>query len=255
MLSLAMVLLLATTMGCNYTQKFMTGGAVIGATVGGIWGANLNKDAWRFGTGALVGAVTGAAAGGLVGSIIDYKVDKDKIDRLTQENASLRSQLEDANRKLADANRRIGELESELAKLRDQLAKARVPMLEINLAADILYRPGSARLSARGKAELDKAAETIKTQYHDKFIMVEGHTDAHPIRHSHWKSNWELGAARALTVLHYLNDKGVDPAQLSAATFSKYQPVASNDTKDGRAQNRRSVIVIYSSWVKHPEAK
>jgi chemotaxis protein MotB len=85
--------------------------------------------------------------------------------------------------------------------------------------------------------------------------MVEGHTDSDPIRHSGWKSNWELGAARSLTVLHYLADKaGVDPAMMSAATFSKYQPVAGNDNAQGKAQNRRAVIVIYNNWGK-PAAK
>jgi chemotaxis protein MotB len=227
----------------------MAGGTVVGATVGGIWGAN-NDGPIKFGTGAIIGGVTGAAAGGLIGSMIDVHENRVAIEQLKDENAKLRSQLEEANRKLAEANRRIGELEAELAKLRDQLAKARVPMLEINLAADILFHPGSARLTAKGKAELNKAAQTIKAEYKDKFIMIEGHTDAQKIKYSHWKSNWELGAARSLTVLHYLNDKGVDPAMLSAATFSKYQPMGSNDTKAGRAQNRRAVIVIYSSWAR-----
>lgn len=251
MLTLAVVLSLAVTLGCTASQKWMAGGAVVGTAIGGAWGSE-NAGPVKAGLGMVIGGLTGAAAGGIVGSIFDYR-DLVELDKLKQENASLRSQLDDANKKLADANRRIGELEAELAKLREELAKARVPLLEINMAADVLFRPGSARLSAKGKEALNKAAETIKTQYKDKFIMIEGHTDSQPIKHSSWKSNWELGAARSLTVLHYLNGKGVDPAMLSAATFSKYQPVASNDTKDGRMQNRRSVIVIYSSWAKHPQ--
>lgn len=244
MLMLATVVLLSMTMGCTTVQKWMAGGAVIGGTVGGVWAAHAGSETINAGHGILIGAVTGATAGGLVGSIIEWK----EIDKLKRENADLRAQLEEANRKLAEANRRIGELEAELAKLKEELAKNRGPIFEINLASDILFRPGSARLSVKGKAELDKAAQTINAQYKGKFIMIEGHTDSQPIKVSGWKSNWELGAARSLTVLHYLNDKGVDPAMLSAATFSKYQPVASNDNKEGRAQNRRSVIAIYSNW-------
>jgi chemotaxis protein MotB len=255
MVSLAVVLLLSVTLGCTHSQKWMAGGAVFGATVGGIWGS---ENPVKFGMGAIWGGVTGMAAGGLIGSLFDAREMSEmrqEIDNLKNENAKLKAELEDANRKLADANRRIGELEAELAKLKEELAKARVPMLEINLAADLLFHSGSARLTTKGKAALDDAAGKINAQYKDKFIMIEGHTDSQPIKYSHWKSNWELGAARSLTVLHYLNHKGVDASMLSAATFSKYQPVAGNDNKAGRAQNRRAVIVVYSNWPHNAAAK
>jgi len=245
-LALAAVLVLAMTMGCSTTQKWMAGGAVVGGTVGGIWAANggyLNA-----GEGIAVGAVTGAAAAGLIGNIIEEQdikeliAEKDKqIADLTAENTTLKG-------KLADANKKIAVLEAELAKLREQLKNSRTVAGEISLGSDVLFRPGSAMLSAKGKTKLDEAAATIEAQYKGKFIMVEGHTDDQPIKLSSWKSNFELGSARALAVLHYLTKKGVDPANLSAGTFSQYQPIAANDTKEGRQQNRRAIIVIYTNW-------
>jgi len=252
-LTLMAVLALTVTMGCSQlkcakVEKFMAGGAVIGAAIGGAWGAEA-ETLLNAGEGAAVGAVTGATAGALVGNMLEEKCEKEELDGLHNEIDSLKSQLKAKEDELAEANKKIADLEAELAKLREQLKTAKIPDLQINLATDVLFISGSARLTKEGKAALDNAAQTLMSAEHKgKFIMVEGHTDAQPIRHSNWKSNWELGSARSLAVLHYLTDKGVDPAMLSAATFSKYQPLATNDTKEGRAQNRRSVIVVYSQW-------
>ena len=65
------------------------------------------------------------------------------------------------------------------------------------------------------------------------------------IQVSPWKTNWELGSARALAVLHYLVDNhGFDPRRISATTYGEHHPVAVNSTEEGRAQNRRAVIVL-----------
>jgi len=82
-------------------------------------------------------------------------------------------------------------------------------------------------------------------------IGIEGHTDNVPIKHSGWKSNWELATARALSVLHYLeNEQGISGERLSAIGYGEYRPVASNETKDGRKQNRRVEIVILPNVTK-----
>jgi len=249
-LMLVTVLALSLTMGCTTVQKWMAGGAV----VGGAGGAFIGAHGGHAGAGLLIGALGGATAGGLIGDLMDEKREKTLVDDLNRqiadlkaENDRLKNQLAAKEQELANANRRIADLEAELNNLRKT---GQFRALEITLAADVLFRPGSAVLSAQGKTALDEAAQKITSAHKDKFIMVEGHTDAQPIRSSHWKSNWELGSARSLTVLHYLVDKGVDPAMLSAATFSKYQPVSTNDSKEGRAKNRRSVIVLYTNWPK-----
>jgi len=80
---------------------------------------------------------------------------------------------------------------------------------------------------------------------------IEGHTDKVPIKRSGWKSNWELSTARALSVLHYLEkDEGISPERLSAIGYGEYRPVASNDSRDGRKQNRRVEIVILPNVTK-----
>ncbi|MCL5269047.1 MAG: OmpA family protein [bacterium] len=248
-LMFATMLTLAVAMGCTTTQKWMAGGAAVGATVGGIWGAA--EGTLNAGEGAAVGAVTGATAGALVGDLIDKKntdqmlADKDaQIKQLEAEKADLANRLAECERKLAAANDRIKSLEKELADLRERTKRT-----EITLLSDVLFKPGSARLSDAGKKALDDAAARLKSEYAGKFIMVEGHTDSDPIKLSAnlWKDNWDLGAGRAMAVLRYLIDKdSVDPARCSAATFSHYQPVATNATKEGKTQNRRAIIVIYN---------
>jgi len=251
---LATAMLLLVTVGCTTGSKWMAGGTLVGAAtgacIGGVW-ANATAGDLTAAEGALVGAAAGGLTGAIVGEVIGASKDKAEFDRLnaeiarlTSENEQLKRDLARCREELANANKRIQDLEAELAKLRG----GRVPAFEISLGADVLFRSGSATLSAKGKQALEAAAQRVKGEGAGKFVMVEGHTDAQPIQRSHWKSNWELGAARALTVLHYLTDKGVDPAMLSAATFSKYQPVASNDTKEGRSENRRAVIVVYNNW-------
>lgn len=243
MLTFAVILTLSMTVGCSTTQKWMAGGAVVGAAVGGAWAGTTEADLTAV-EGALVGGVTGAAVGGLVGNIIEEKDIKEKIAALESENAKLKADLEAARGDLAKANARIAELEAEIAALKKYQGGK---LLEITLGSDVLFESGSARLNEKGKKALDDAAAKLKSQYASAFSMIEGHTDADPIKVSGWKSNWELGAARSLTVLHYLTDKGVDPAKLSAATFSKYQPVAGNEKAADKALNRRAVISVYKN--------
>ena len=81
----------------------------------------------------------------------------------------------------------------------------------------------------------------------DKMIRIEGHTDNIPIGGNlakRYPTNWELSAARALNVTHYLEKEGIDPAILSAATFGECQPVADNNTPEGRAKNRPIAIIL-----------
>lgn len=123
-----------------------------------------------------------------------------------------------------------------------------VPVRELerySIPTDLLFAPGKDILTDAGKAELDRAAAEIKDKYPGQEISIEGHTDTDPIVVSKWKSNWELGAARGLAVLHYLEDThGIQGNLLSATTYAYHQPVAGNDTAEGKAQNRRAEIVI-----------
>lgn len=115
------------------------------------------------------------------------------------------------------------------------------------LSHDVLFDPGKAIIKPGGKAIIDEAVQEIRISYPNNRINIEGHTDTDPIVVSNWHCNWELGAARALAVLHYMQDEhGIQGRLMSATTFSFHQPVAGNDTSDGKQQNRRSEIAIYA---------
>jgi len=92
---------------------------------------------------------------------------------------------------------------------------------------------------------LDKVSAVLKVNMGGFNIGIEGYTDNVPIKHSNWKSNWELSTARSLSVLHYLvNEKGISPERLSAIGFGEYRPVSLENTREGRKLNRRVEIVI-----------
>ena len=116
------------------------------------------------------------------------------------------------------------------------------------LAADLFFESGSAALTEQGRLRLDALATRLKTEYPGRRVRVEGHSDNQPIGptlRALFPTNWELSAARATTVVRYLQDThALDPARLEAVGMSAYYPAAANATVDGRAQNRRVRIAV-----------
>ncbi|RMF06383.1 MAG: flagellar motor protein [Candidatus Neomarinimicrobiota bacterium] len=111
----------------------------------------------------------------------------------------------------------------------------------ITISDVILFPPGEADFVTQGEEVLAKVTELLKQfPYH---IKIEGHTDNVPIHTEEFPSNWELSANRASKIVRYLIEHGIDPKQLSCEGFAEYRPVASNDTEEGRAKNRRVEIV------------
>jgi len=81
----------------------------------------------------------------------------------------------------------------------------------------------------------------------DKQIIVEGHTDNVPISSflaSKFPSNWELSSARAISVVRFLQQNGIDPSFLGATGYGEFRPISPNDTEDNRAMNRRVEIIL-----------
>jgi chemotaxis protein MotB len=117
--------------------------------------------------------------------------------------------------------------------------------VEVELRTDILFSSGVARVSPDSEAILRRLAATL-TPFPNP-IRVEGHTDNRPINTREFKSNWELSAARAATVVHLLMEAGVDPARLAVIGLGEYRPAQSNDTPEGRNANRRVLLVILGS--------
>jgi len=144
-------------------------------------------------------------------------------------------------------------LESRLAKeIEDE--KVRVTMAEkglvITFVAEVLFDSGKAKLRGESLPILDKVIRILQETVPDNRIGIEGHTDSEPIKHSRWKSNWELSSQRALSVLHYLEKRAIASRRLSAVGYGEHQAIASNDLAEGRQLNRRVEIVIVPKSVK-----
>lgn len=117
--------------------------------------------------------------------------------------------------------------------------------LTIHLLERLLFESGSADLKPEARAVLDTLAEILK--FLPNKIKVEGHTDNRPINTVRFPSNWHLSVARALNTAYYLMSKGISPEKISVVGYSEYKPIASNDTEENRAKNRRVDIVIVST--------
>lgn len=160
--------------------------------------------------------------------------DVEKIEQLSQ-------QLDE----LTAAKKLLEERLSQEIKDKQVSLKMMEKGLVITFVADVLFDSGKAKIKSESSQILDKVASVLQTNVPDLSIGIEGHTDNQPIKHSGWKSNWELSTARALSVLHYLvDDRSISPDRVSAVGYGEYRPVATNDSKDGRSENRRVEIVI-----------
>ena len=156
--------------------------------------------------------------------------------------------IEELSAQLDELSRNRGTLEDKLSReIKDKQVKLQMMEkgLVITVVGDLVFDSGKAVIRPEAYSLLDKVAGILKDDVAAYNVGIEGHTDNQPIKQSGWKSNWELSSQRALSVLHYLSAKqGIDPERLSAIGYGEYQPVASNETRDGRQLNRRVEIVI-----------
>jgi len=119
-------------------------------------------------------------------------------------------------------------------------------MLTVDLAEQIFFDSGRATLKAGGKDVLKKVGEALKG-YENKIIRVVGYTDNVPVAKSlqgTYPTNWELSVARATNVVRFLQDAGVPPERMVASGKGEYDPIATNDTPEGRQKNRRIEIML-----------
>ena len=117
----------------------------------------------------------------------------------------------------------------------------------ITLASDAFFNPASARINIEATRDiLLRLAGYLGSQdIAGRKFRIEGHTDSVDVdRGGPWESNWELSAARSISILHYLTDLGIEEKRFQIAGFADTVPIASNDTAEGRAYNRRVDIII-----------
>lgn len=113
----------------------------------------------------------------------------------------------------------------------------------LQIPGELLFSSGKAEL-LNGSTALFDEVNQLFSKHADYSISIRGHTDNQPITTAAFASNWELSAVRATTVLKYFISQGVEPARMTATGYADLMPIASNDTAEGRATNRRVEFVL-----------
>jgi chemotaxis protein MotB len=179
---------------------------------------------------------------------------EDANHRLTDELAQCRVNNEQCESERAGLNQRVASFRGQIDDLSLQLASKPEPApvsegwqavpggAMIAIEGNVLFAPGKPALRASGHATLDAIASAIRGQYASKDVFVFGHTDDTPIKKSGWKDNFELSAQRALSVVRYLRDRGIDPGKLVACGAGEFRPRLPNTNNENRAKNRRVEI-------------
>jgi len=172
-------------------------------------------------------------------------------DRIQDEAQALRQQNQAMSERLNLAQQSLGEMEALRRKLGGDVSlSVKGGFITMELPDKVLYKSGEAKLTEKGKETLRRVASALNTEFAGEMVRVEGHTDSDPIRRTKdlYKSNWELSAARALEVVHFLTEQAdVDPARIHAAAFGQHQPVAPNTSAANKQANRRVAVVILPS--------
>jgi chemotaxis protein MotB len=126
--------------------------------------------------------------------------------------------------------------------------------LVISLPQAVLFASGDDRISPAAFPMVSQIADAL----HDikNKVTLVGHADAIPIHNQRFKSNWELSAARSLSLLALLATQyGIDESRLSIQSYGSYSPKNSNDTEDGRAENRRVEILVLDEPAHEPNPR
>jgi len=151
-----------------------------------------------------------------------------------------------AVRKQSEAFDQMSEAMKEELKAKQVALKELEGKLTLTMIEAILFDSGKADVKGAGVDALKKVAQVLKN-IKDQEIIVAGYTDnvkIGGILARTYPTNWELSAARAISVVKILAAEGVDPHILAAAGYGEYRPVANNETPEGRAENRRMEIIL-----------
>ena len=183
------------------------------------------------------------------------ELEDELVSRQTEIDA-LQSKIDANEAELAELRAAKAEREKELETYKQLFARLkklidsgaikvvfRKGKMMVEMASAVLFDSGKTKLKEDGLATLDELAQVLKT-VGDREFLVAGHTDNIPIKTRKFKNNWELSTQRAVVVVDYMIEHGFPSGQLGAAGYGEVDPVASNDTEDGRAQNRRIEIIL-----------
>ncbi len=243
------------------------GGLFAGAVVGFILRPRLSPDGRVAQAETAVEEATKAAgvqkdrADGLAAQLSTAEAkEKDlqtSLDTAKQAQTKLADKAADAEKKAKDADAVQAKLKAAIDKSSGSVSQEGEE-IHLQLVDRVLFKVGDDQLTDKGKQVLAKVAAALK-DLPDKQVWVQGHTDDTPIVvpptpkkppkgaapppvTPRFATNWELSSARALTVVHYLQDTGkLDPSRLAALAFGQYRPIS----RSNKAINRRIEIVLY----------
>ncbi|HEY5923983.1 MAG TPA: OmpA family protein [Kofleriaceae bacterium] len=249
----------------GYSKPKIAAAVGLVALIGGAVGFLLAPDKADEAAAAKKEAATSATAA---------KVEKDRADGIVKQVDVLKKDKDALEKQLSDMTAKAGEMEKKALAANETTQKKLKAAIDdstgsvstegdeirLKLVDKVLFAVGDDQLTEKGKTVLAKVAKVLKT-IPDKQIWVQGHTDDSPIvappppkkdpkkkgkqpevTGPRFATNWELSAARALQVVHYLQDTAkIDPSKLAALAFGEYRPVS----KGNKALNRRIEIVLY----------
>ena len=178
------------------------------------------------------------------------EAQKNTIKGLEGDLEKERSVVQQKDEKISDLEKTRAEIETSL---KEQIAQKNIKIeeiegkLKVTFVDKILFDSGSVKIKPKGREVLLTLADSFKDNKKQS-IVVEGHTDDVQIGSAlqdRFPTNWELSAARATSVVRFLQEKGgIAPERLTASGFSFYKPVDTNETDEGRKQNRRIEIIL-----------
>ena len=189
-----------------------------GAIIGGGTGAAVGGIIGRKAGNTAIGAIAGAAIGGMAGGYIGKRMDKQA--------AEMQAELEGAEVKRVDEG------------------------IQLTFDSGLLFDVGKAAIKPETKTNLDKLSESLM-KYPDTDVLIEGHTDSTGAE----EMNLELSRQRSQSVSNYLASLGVDPRRFTIMGYGESQPIATNDTTEGRQANRRVEIAIMANEELKQEAR
>jgi chemotaxis protein MotB len=181
---------------------------------------------------------------------------KEQLSKSVQDMQRALDEYKTRAAQLERIKQRFEEVRNKLKKLTDLGLKVEIRRnrMVIRLPGDVLFASGQDKLRPEGVKVLDAVAEVIRKdpQLAGRYFQVAGHTDNKPLAGGRFEDNWGLSVMRARQVLVYLispvdpkkGGGGLDPTRLHAAGYGETDPVAKNDTDEGRQQNRRVELVL-----------
>ncbi|MEC9440060.1 MAG: OmpA family protein [Myxococcota bacterium] len=178
------------------------------------------------------------------------ELSEEQLNQMEKELVAKEQRLAATADKLEEAEKARKELKAELSDARKELVeiakvKEEQSRMVITLNGSVLFKTGESNLMPTAQRKLDQVAAVLK-EHEDKYITIEGHTDSR----GDTDDNMSLSRSRATSVMNYLVSQGVPQNRVKAVGVGESQPIASNDTPEGRANNRRVEIILSENEMK-----